>query len=156
MSGTATGVAQAIEMACANLVSHISVQPMDQLESKLFDAAAEGAEDELVYLICASTYGSGDLPDNAQALYASLDSAPRYLGHVRYGVLALGDQTYGDTFCQGGKKFDERLQDRGARRIGEVGCLDASSGLEADSEGVRWGRRWLAQVLGESAGRVRA
>ncbi len=106
--------------------------------------------EEALYLICSSTYGSGDVPDNARALYESLAAEPRFLGHVRYGVIALGDNTYMQTFCFGGKKFDERLADLGARRIGEVWCHDASAGTMPETEGTAWCREWLAEALAAS------
>lgn len=142
MTGTALCVAQAIEMSCSDLVSAVNIQPMDALDISVFDA--DDAKDPL-YLICTSTYGAGDVPDNAQGLYESLAAEPRFLGHVRYGVLALGDSgSHAETFCFGGKKFDERLQDLGAQRIGELYCLDASNAATPEVQGVAWCRQWLA------------
>ncbi|MDP2817028.1 MAG: flavodoxin domain-containing protein [Polaromonas sp.] len=144
MTSTADYVAQAIQMDCADLVPDIEVQLMDGLDSRVFDT---GTEEDEIYLICTSTYGQGDVPDNARALYDSLDSQPKFLGHVRYGVIALGDRTYQQTFAFGGKKFDERLQGLGARRIGDLWIHDASSGTLPETEGAAWCRQWLAQVL---------
>lgn len=144
MTSTADYVAQAIQMDCADLVSSIEITMMDDLDISVFDAAH--AEDA-IYLICSSTYGSGDVPDNARALYESLAEQPQFLGHVRYGVIALGDRTYLQTYCFGGKKFDERLQDLGAQRIGEVWCHDASSGSLPETEGAQWCRQWLASAV---------
>lgn len=141
MTSTADYVAQAIQMDCADLVSEIEVVPMDGLNIGVFD------DSETLYLICSSTYGTGDVPDNAQMLYDSLDTAPKFLGHVRYGVIALGDSTYLQTFCFGGKKFDERLSDLGAQRVGEVWCHDASSGTLPETDGAAWCREWLAGAL---------
>jgi len=144
MTNTAEYVAQAIEMDCADLVDQIEVTPMDGLDISVFD-------EDALYLICSSTYGSGDVPDNARALYDSMDTAPKYLGHVRYGVIALGDRTYLQTFCFGGKKFDERLTDLGAQRVGDVWCHDASAGTMAESEGTAWCREWLVTALTPAA-----
>lgn len=144
MTSTADYVAQAIQMDCADLVSDIEVQLMDGLDISVFDGAAE---EDAIYLICSSTYGQGDVPDNARLLYDSLDAQPKFLGHVRYGVIALGDRTYLQTFCFGGKKFDERLQGLGAQRIGEVWCHDASAGTLPETEGAAWCREWLARAL---------
>ena len=144
MTSTADYVAQAIQMDCAELVDAIDVQLMDTLDISVFD---EASAKDAIYLICSSTYGSGDVPDNARALYESLDANPQFLGHVRYGVIALGDRTYLQTFCNGGKRFDQRLQDLGAQRIGEVWCHDASSGTMPESEGVEWCRQWLTLAL---------
>ena len=143
MTSTADYVAQAIQMDCADLVSDIEIELMDGLDISVFDA--DKAKDA-VYLICTSTYGSGDVPDNARALYESLAANPQFLGHVRYGVLALGDRTYLQTFCFGGKMFDTRLQDLGAQRVGEVWCHDASSGTMPESEGTEWCRQWLVEA----------
>ncbi|HSV44368.1 MAG TPA: flavodoxin domain-containing protein [Ramlibacter sp.] len=140
MTSTADYVAQSIQMDCAGLVDAIEIQLMDDLDIGVFD-------EDALYLICSSTYGSGDVPDNARKLYESLDSQPKYLGHVRYGVIALGDRTYLQTFCFGGKKFDERLQGLGAQRIGEVFIHDASSGTMPEEEGTAWCRQWLPQAL---------
>jgi MioC protein len=144
MTSTADYVAQAIQMDCADLVSDIEVELMDDLDISVFDADKAG---DALYLICTSTYGSGDVPDNARALYESMGSQPQFLGHVRYGVIALGDRTYMQTFCFGGKNFDERLQDLGAQRIGEVWCHDASSGSMSETEGTEWCRQWLVEAL---------
>lgn len=140
MTSTADYVAQAIQMDCADLVDEIEVCLMDGLDGSVFD-------EDALYLICTSTYGSGDVPDNARGLYESLDSQPRYLGHVRYCVIALGDRTYLQTFCFGGRKFDERLQGLGAQRIGDLWCHDASTGTLAEEEGTAWCRQWLQQAL---------
>lgn len=144
MTSTAQYVAQSIEMDCADLVDEIEVLMMDDLGVGVFQTSA--AQDAL-YLICTSTYGSGDVPDNARALYNALDEQPTDLSHIRYGVIALGDRTYMQTFCFGGKHFDERLQGLGAQRVGDVWQHDASSGTLPETEGTVWCREWLTQTL---------
>lgn len=148
MTSTADYVAQAIQMDCADLVADIEVLLMDDLDIGVFTAQPN---DDTLYLVCTSTYGSGDVPDNARRLYESMDSQPAFLGSVRFGVIALGDRTYLQTFCHGGIKFDERLRDLGAQRVGEVWCHDASSGTLAESEATVWCREWLAQALSPAA-----
>lgn len=143
MTNTAEYVAQAIEMDCADLVDMVEVLMMDGLST---DAFAEPA----LYLICTSTYGAGDVPDNAQALYAALDDQPLYLGHVRYGVIALGDMgSHSATFAQGGTRFDERLQSLGAQRVGEIFTLDASDGSVPEELATAWCRHWLPTALAQ-------
>jgi MioC protein len=145
MTNNAERVAQAIKMGCDDLMERIDVRLMDGLDIRALD-------EDALYLICTSTYGAGDVPDNARALYESLSTEPKFLGHVRYGVIALGDQgTHPQTFCQGGQRFDERLADLGAVRVGEVFCHDASAGTEAEMVGTAWCREWLARTLQTSA-----
>ncbi len=144
MTSTADYVAQAIQMDCADLVNNIEIELMDKLDISVF--STDKAKDA-IYLICTSTYGQGDVPDNARALYESMDATPQFLGHVKYGVIALGDRTYLQTFCFGGKKFDARLGDLGAQRIGEVWCHDASTGTMPEEEASVWCRQWLSDAL---------
>jgi sulfite reductase (NADPH) flavoprotein alpha-component len=68
-------------------------------------------------IIITSTYGDGEMPDNAQTFwdYLKNGTAPR-LEHLEFSVLALGDRNYSQ-FCQAGKAFDARLEDLGAKRI---------------------------------------
>ena len=145
MTGTAGRVAQAIAMECADLAVSVEVSTMDALDISVFD-------EDALFLICTSTYGAGDLPDNARALYESLEIQPKFLGHVRYGVVALGDRCYPNTFCFGGKMFDERLQGLGARRVGQVWCHDASEGTVPEAEGAVWSRGWLTLLTAREPG----
>jgi len=139
VSGTAQRVADAIALACDDLAS-ITVLPMDGLDMAVFDASAP------LTLLCCSTYGSGDVPDNALGLYDALASDPRYLGHLRYGVIALGDSSHGESFCGGGLRFDERLADLGAQRVGDVLRIDALEEPEPEQVAVTWCRDWLARA----------
>jgi len=137
-SGTADSVAHAIAMDCADLVAHIDVQPMDLWE------AAQLAQHTTPVLVCCATHGSGDVPDNAAGLYTSLLHNPAYLGHLRYGVISLGDlASYPQTFAMGGQRFDTVLQDLGARRLGEPCLLDASADDLPESVAIAWCRQWL-------------
>lgn len=140
VTSTAECVAHAIQLGCADLIERIDVRMMDGLDIRVFD-------EDALYLICSATHGAGDVPDNARALYDSLGSEPKFLGHVRYGVIALGDSVYPQTFCNGGLRFDERLADLGAVRIGEVFRHDASAGTEAEVVGAAWCREWLTHAL---------
>ncbi|WP_419666733.1 diflavin oxidoreductase [Streptomyces sp. 2-1] len=74
-------------------------------------------------LVVTSTYGEGELPDNAGLFWEALqaETAPRLEG-LRYAVLGLGDRGY-DDFCQAAKLIDTRLEQLGAGRLHErVDC----------------------------------
>ena len=134
--GTATSVGQALQLAAPDLGVDMDVLPMDGLDVSVFDRPS-------VFLICTSTTGSGELPDSAHALYFALDTQPVYLGHVRYGLIALGDSSYGDTFLGGGKLIDAKLQDLGAQRIGDICVLDACETTQPEADAVDWFIQWL-------------
>ncbi len=75
-------------------------------------------------VIISSTWGDGDPPDNATNFWSWLqsDAAPR-LENLQFAVLGLGDKNYSD-FCGAAKKFDERLENLGARRLVPRGECD--------------------------------
>ncbi|MBI2929788.1 MAG: sulfite reductase subunit alpha [Verrucomicrobia bacterium] len=96
-------------------------------------------------LIITSTYGDGEPPDNAKALWEFLarDDAPR-LPQLKFSVLALGDSNY-PKFCECGKKFDRRLEELGAQRV--AARVDCDVGFEAAFA------EWLGDVLAALAQR---
>jgi MioC protein len=122
MTGTAQLCAQEMELALGDDDTEVETLLMDSLDASVFSKNS-------VFLICTSTYGQGDVPDNARALYEDLKAKRPNLSHVRYGVFGLGDRTYAETFNFGGKRFDEVLGELGAERIGERHMHDASSGI---------------------------
>jgi MioC protein len=137
MTGTAQLVAQALELALDDGEVRITVRPMDGLGAEVFGGGG-------LFLICTSTYGQGDVPDNARQLYASLQNERPSLVDVRYGVIALGDRTYADTFCNGGKRFDTVLAELGARRVGDnILCHDASAGTMPEEVAEAWIGGWI-------------
>jgi MioC protein len=99
-----------------------------------------------VFLICTSTYGQGDVPDNARALYEDLQKKRPDLSKVRYGVFGLGDRTYAETFNFGGKRFDDLLTELGAKRVGERYKHDASSGVLPEETAVEWCQQWASKL----------
>ncbi len=136
MTGTAQWVAQELELALDGDKARIKTVLMDGQDAGVF---APGG----LFLLCTSTYGQGDVPDNARPFYESLQSARPSLARVRYGVIALGDRSYAETFCFGGRKFDALLTELGAKRIGGMLLHDASSGTLPEEAALEWIRHWL-------------
>jgi len=83
-------------------------------------------------LIICSTWGEGDMPDNAEELWqeAISDSAPKLDGTF-FSVLALGDTSY-EFFCESGKDWDQRLEQLGATRL--VDRVDCDVDYDAMAE----------------------
>src|SRR5690348_6441198 len=137
MTGTAQLVAQELELRVDDGQTVARAVLMDNL-------SADAIEPGKVYLICSSTYGQGDVPDNAKQLYESLRSQRPDLSSVAYGVIALGDRTYNETFCNGGRRFDDILAQLGARRIGDILFHDASAGTMPEEVAAEWIGGWVA------------
>ena len=143
MTGTAEMVAQEVETALQAAGHQAMIRMMDGLDAGVFSTPGP-------FLICTSTYGQGDVPDNAQALFSSLESERPDLSSVAYGLIALGDRTYKDTFCQGGLRFDALLTSLGAKRAGDILMHDASSGTLPEEVAAQWVLPWVEQHLATS------
>jgi len=96
-----------------------------------------------VALICCSTHGNGDIPTNILPLVEALEKDKPDLSALRYGVIALGDQTYSDTFCFGGKKLDAAFAQCGAQKVGERLEIDACTQPLPDEEALQWSKEWV-------------
>jgi sulfite reductase (NADPH) flavoprotein alpha-component len=109
-TGNAEGVANDAAAAAKSQGFDVKVSGLDEIELDEFAGLS-------YVLIVTSTYGEGEMPDNAELFWEALSSsmAPR-LESVSFSVLALGDTSY-DGFCQAGKLFDMRLEQLGAQRV---------------------------------------
>jgi MioC protein len=99
-----------------------------------------------VVLVCTATHGDGELPDNIIPFADSLKRDRPDLSNLRYGVIALGDQTYKETFCQGGKAMDALFAELGARKVGERLEIDACTQPLPDEEALEWAKEWVTQI----------
>lgn len=94
------------------------------------------------FLAVTSTTGMGELPDNFMPLYCSLrDTLPAAWRGLPGAVIALGDSSYGDTYCGGGEQVRDLFAELGLREVQPMLRLDASETVtpEADAE------PWLAE-----------
>lgn len=134
--GTQTGTSESVAEDAATLAKAQGLKPIVQSMDEV-DVNELVAMEYL--LIITSTYGEGEMPDNAQILWGAVkeDDAPN-LDNMRYSVLALGDTGY-DLFCQAGIDWDNRLEKLGAKRLyNRVDCdVDYEDPAEA----------WIAAVI---------
>lgn len=134
--GSQTGTAESVaEDAAAAARTHgfaPVVRALDDMDLDRFTALGR-------VLIVTSTYGEGEMPDNAELFWDALsaESAPRLEG-MDFAVLALGDTGY-DGFCQAGKLIDMRLEQLGAQRI--VPRVDCDVDYEDTAAA------WIAETL---------
>ena len=112
------------------------------------DAAGVGAltSGSSHVLIVTSTYGEGEMPDNAGMFWEELNAAemPR-LEDLSFAVLGLGDSGY-DDFCQAGKDLDIRLEQLGAKRLtARVDC-----DVDFEDEAAEWISAAVAAVVADA------
>ena len=112
--GTQTGNAEELANEAAIIANGKGYSTkINELDSMNMDSLAsmENA------IIVVSTYGEGEMPDNAGIFWQSISSsnAPS-LDKLNYAVLGLGDTSY-DEFCKAGKLIDTRFEQLGAKRL---------------------------------------
>lgn len=138
MTGLADMCGEEIEGALARTGVACERMLMDGLEASAFDSF-----DLLV--IVSSTYGHGEIPDNGQALFASLDGGG-VLSDKQFAVFALGDRTYLDTFCAAGDRWFAALLGSGAKPLVDIERHDASSGTLAEDVAAEWAAGWADKI----------
>lgn len=112
--GTQTGNAEALAM---DIAAAARAQGMQPVVTALDDVSMAGLSGMKRVIVVTSTYGEGEMPDNAQLFWEALaaENAPR-LDEMNFAVLALGDTGY-DGFCQAGKLIDTRFEQLGGKRM---------------------------------------
>jgi len=112
--GTQTGNSESLALEVAAKAKGIGLSPK---VTALDDLSLEALAYIQSLLVVVSTYGEGEMPDNAALFWEAISASttPR-MEHLHFGVLALGDTGY-DEFCQAGKLIDIRLEQLGARRL---------------------------------------
>jgi len=137
--GTATITSDEIETALTEAGHQVSrPDPPD------VDALIDEATDWLV--VCTSSTGNGDLPDDLVPLYTSLVNDYPKIIHLTYVVVALGDSSY-ENFCGGGLTMDAALADLGARQATEPLKIDALETTEPEEVAPQW----VVDVINENS-----
>lgn len=133
MLGTTENVADEIEK---ELIERHQVT--QYLDPDLLKLSVDGSH---IWLICSSTHGDGDFPDNVQPFAEQLKGEEPDLSRLHYAIISLGSSQY-DTFCQAGKNFDTLLHDLGAERIGTRLEIDTVSDSIPEDTALAWLAQW--------------
>lgn len=97
-------------------------------------------------LVCTSTTGEGEVPPNLLPFYLALrDQLPQQPGRP-FGIIVLGDSSYGETYCGAGELMEEVLFETSARKVGASLRIDALETMEPEAEAIPWVRDWLQQL----------
>lgn len=97
-------------------------------------------------LVCTSTTGEGEVPPNLLPFYIDLrETLPQQPGRP-FGIIVLGDSSYGETFCGAGDLMEEALLETGARKVGTTLRIDALESTEPEQDALVWIRQWLEKL----------
>lgn len=119
-------------------------QGLDVQVTEAPDIASLNNADAL--LVITSTTGSGDLPDNIAPFFVAINAEYPPLAGKPFGVIALGDSSYGESFCQAGRRFEALLEDLGARSLQPRLDIDAIEFFQATDASEGWLQAWGASL----------
>ncbi|SFC49353.1 FMN-binding protein MioC [Pseudoalteromonas denitrificans] len=99
---------------------------------------------DVIWLICTSTHGAGELPDNLQLLIKQINNHSQ-LKSLSYTVIGLGDTSY-DTYNKAAKDVDLLLKTKQANQIMEVLEIDAMDENLPEDIAIAWLPNWLSSI----------
>lgn len=145
LSGSVYGTAEEVARHAERLLKeagfeawHAPRMSLDEL--KAFEPDA--------FLTVTATTGMGELPDNLQPLYFAIrDQLPAWFGKPA-AVIALGDASYGDTFCGGGELVRELYGELGLQEVLPMLRLDASETVTPEADAEPWLAGFIAALRG--------
>lgn len=100
-----------------------------------FEPDLSALETQGTWLVCTSTHGAGELPENIQPFARDLEQAD--LSAVQAYVVGLGDSSY-DTFCFGAIEMEKRLKSAGAKLIAEPLHIDVLNHPIPEDVAIEW------------------
>ena len=118
--GTQTGNAEDLAMQTKKIADKSG------LETTVIDMDNYPANDLQKHkriLIITSTWGEGEMPDNAAEMWDDVCAKNPSLSGVNYSVCAIGDTSY-DEYCQAGIDWDNKFKELGANRVSDVQLCD--------------------------------
>lgn len=123
---------------------HVAEEVHDMLgaqgiESEVFtDPELSDFIDAESVLVITSTTGQGDVPPNLELFHSDLADTFPLMDSKPFAVVALGDSSYGESFCGGGRQFFELLSELQGKPVAEMFEVDALETLTPEEEVVPW------------------
>ena len=125
-TGNAAGLAEKTAKLASNYGLNANVVDMDGYDKANFASTKR-------LLIITSTWGEGEMPDNAEDLWQSVQSDAPGLSAMHYSVCAIGDTSY-DEFCKAGTDWDDKLSSLGAHSVQPIQMCD----VDFDEAWTQW------------------
>lgn len=97
-------------------------------------------------LVISSTTGQGDIPPNLEFFIQDLRDQFPLMEQKPFAVVALGDSSYGETYCGAGRQIFELLTELQGKPITELLEIDACETLEPEIEVLAWVKKWLPEL----------
>lgn len=132
---------------------HVAEEVNNLLQTKglpsnvLADPAICDFNEASAILIISSTTGQGDIPPNLECFIQDLRDQFPLMEKKPFAVVALGDSSYGDTYCMAGRQIFELLIELQGQPIAELFEVDACETLEPETEVLAWAETLIPRLI---------
>lgn len=137
MLGCTEYVAEACEEQLNKLDHQAFVHLKPSFSSILKDTFAQKTDKNSTWLICTSTHGAGEFPDNIQGFIEDLKNCEQDLSSINFMIVAVGDSNY-DTFCKAGFDLFNILISKGCKELAPIYTLDMSQDIDPEDLAQLW------------------
>ena len=131
--GSMLGGSEYVAEACEEALTSLN----HQTELHLSPEFAQIPTNNQTWLICTSTHGAGEFPDNIQSFVNNLTHTSEDLTSLRFFVIGLGDSSY-DTFCYAAKNINKLLKSKGSIEILPLKTFDMFEDIDPEEEAKLW------------------
>jgi MioC protein len=94
-------------------------------------------EKKPLWIICTSTHGAGESPDNIKQFVSDLTNCDQDLSTVNFLTIGIGDTSY-DTFCKAAIDISNTLISKGCNEIVQIKTLDMSEDIDPEDLAQQW------------------
>jgi MioC protein len=137
MLGATEYVGEACEEQLNTLNHQVTVHLKPCFSSILANTFSTKDEKNSTWLICTSTHGAGDFPDNIQTFVEDLKNSQQDLSSINFMIIAVGDSSY-DTFCKAGYDLNKLLITSGCNELLPINTLDMSQDIDPEDLAQLW------------------
>ncbi|TPH13238.1 flavodoxin domain-containing protein [Litorilituus lipolyticus] len=137
MLGGTEYVAEACEEILESQNHSIDLHLTPNFSSIIDRSLQVNPSDKVIWLICTSTHGAGEYPDNLKAFVNDLVNSDQDLSTINFLTIAVGDSSY-DTFCKAGKDINNILISKGCTEITSIKTLDMSQEIDPEDLAQQW------------------
>lgn len=125
--GSMLGGTEYVAEACEETLIALGHQAKVHLQPEFAQIPYENE----VWLICTSTHGAGDYPDNFKPFIEDLSNSDQDLSTCKFFVIGVGDSSY-DTFCFAAKNTEKLLLSKDCKKIKEILTLDMQTDIDPE------------------------
>ncbi|QDP02834.1 flavodoxin domain-containing protein [Thalassotalea sp. PS06] len=129
----------------AEAVEAVLTEADHQCELHFQPQFSEIEQNQQTWIICTSTHGAGDYPENIESFVEDLCAYDQSMSDLKFFVIAVGDSNY-DTFCMAGKNIRNNMLEKSSKELIELFCIDMDDDIDPEAIAEQWIRDHLDQL----------